>query len=534
MSDRRRQQPPWRTGATVAVAVVGVLIIGTVTWASLGGSREPTPVPPESPPPSATASASAGAQDPSVTAPPSPGLTEFYSQTLTWQPCRETFECATLTVPLDYRDPAGQRIDIALLKVSARGQPIGSLVVNPGGPGAPGTAYAEAAGRVFRAPLLESFDIVGFDPRGTGSSAQVDCLSDRELDAYVSADPDPDTPAEVAEFVASSERLGERCTRRSGELAQHVSTLEAAQDIDVLRAALGEQTLTYFGASYGTQLGATYAEVFPERVGRLVLDGAIDLSLSGEELSKQQAAGFELALRAYVANCVEQSTSCFLGTTTDAGVERIQEFLAAVEAEPLTTDLGSRRLEIGNAFYGLVAPLYQREAWSALSLALRSAFAGDGTTLLQFSDIYTSRETDGYSDNSIEANITISCLDYPGLTNPADVPRTYASFAEASPTFGRVFAWSQVGCNGFPAKPVLARRAIRAEGAAPILVVGTTRDPATPMRWAEALAEQLDSGVLLRRDGDGHTAYNAGNECIDDIIEAYLIRGSTPTNGRTC
>jgi pimeloyl-ACP methyl ester carboxylesterase len=521
---------PWTWWAGIVVGLVVVLIAGALAWREFAPTGD-EPEASASPTPSLEPS---DAPDPSVTTPPNPALAEFYDQSLDWTPCREEFQCASLAVPLDYRDPAGERIEIALLKVPAARVSRGALIVNPGGPGAPGTAYAEAAERVFRSPLLDNFDIVGFDPRGTGDSAPVDCLSDTELDDYVSGDPDPDTAAEVATFVASAELLGKRCAARSGKLAEHVSTLEAAQDIDVLRAALGESQLTYFGASYGTQLGATYAELFPDRVGRLVLDGAIDLSLSGPDLGKQQAAGFELALRAYIQNCVMESSSCFLGTTVDAGVTRIQQFLAEVEADPLSTELEGRRLEVGNAFYGLVAPLYQREAWAALSLALRAAFSGDGTTLLQFSDLYTSREADGYSDNSIEANITISCLDSPEFTDPDSVPETYQAYAEASPTFGRVFAWSQIGCNGFPAEPVLPPRAVRASGADPILVVGTTRDPATPMRWAEALASQLESGVLLRRDGDGHTAYNSGNECIDDTIEAYLLDGTVPADGFTC
>lgn len=531
MTNRRATvRRPWGLWAGLAVGLACLLVIGALAWNALGGSEVAGP---SLESPSASAKPT-GAPDPSITAPPNPALAEFYAQSLSWTPCREKFECAKFVVPLDYRVPGGEQIEIAVLKVAATGAPLGSLVVNPGGPGVPGTSYAEAAERVFRSPLLENFDIVGFDPRGTGGSAPVDCLSDSELDAYVSADPDPDTAAEVASFVASADLLGRRCAARSGELAEHVSTIEAAQDIDVLRAALGEARLTYFGASYGTQLGATYAELFPDRAGRLVLDGAIDLSLSGQDLGKQQAAGFELALRAYIQNCVEETSSCFLGSTVDAGVTRVQQFLADVEAAPLSTDLDGRRLRVGNAFYGLVAPLYQRDAWPALSLALRSALAGDGTTLLQFSDLYTSREGNGYADNSIEANITISCLDNPGVTSPASVPGTYEEYAAASPTFGRVFAWSQVGCNGFPTEPVLEPRVVRAKGAAPILVVGTTRDPATPMRWAEALAEQLDSGVLLRRDGDGHTAYNAGNECIDDTIERYLIDGTVPEDGLTC
>ncbi len=527
-------EPNSRGRWAIALGLVGVMVVGAVLWAVLDLANGVVGGPSTEPSRSAAPSASPGVPAPEVTAPPKPALAEFYRQSLDWEVCRKDFECATLEVPLDYRRPRGDRIKLALLKVAAEGDRIGSLVVNPGGPGASGTAYAESAKRVFRRPLRESFDIVGFDPRGTGDSAAIDCLSDEQLDAYVAADPDPETPAEELAFVTGVEALGDGCTDKSGALAKHVSTIEAAQDMDVLRATLGEADLTYFGASYGTQLGATYAELFPDRVGRLVLDGAIDLSLDGTELGKQQAAGFEVALRAYVENCIEESSACFLGETVDEGVARIQKFLADVESEALSTDLDGRRLEVGNAFYGLVAPLYSRDAWSSLSLALRQGFNGDGTTLLLFSDLYTSRGDDGYDDNSIEANLTINCLDNPGHKKADEVVATYPEYLAASPTFGRVFAWSALGCNGFPAESVLPQRTIVAAGAAPILVVGTTRDPATPMRWAEALAAQLESGVLLRRDGDGHTAYNSGNDCIDGAIEDYLTSSIVPRDGLTC
>lgn len=529
-------RPTSRGRWAIALVLVGVLVLGAVvgTVLALAGDDSDSSGDAESTPTPTAATVSPTPVDPEVTAPPVPALAAFYSQQLTWETCREDFQCATLEVPLDYRLPRGERIDIAVLKVPAAGDRIGSLVVNPGGPGASGTAYAEAAERVLRKPLLERFDVIGFDPRGTGDSTAVDCLTDDQLDDYVAADPHPDDPTEAAAFVRGVQELAAGCADKSGDLVRHVSTIEAARDMDVLRAAVGDAQLTYLGASYGTQLGATYADLFPQRAGRLVLDGAVDLSLSSKELGLQQAAGFEVALRAYVDNCVEKSDSCFLGDSVDGGVARIQEFLTEAEEEPLSTDLDGRRLEIGNAFYGLVAPLYAREAWSTLSLALRQAFNGDGTTLLLLSDAYTSRGTDGYNDNSIEANITINCLDKPSRIDPALVESTSEEYVAASATFGRVFAWSALGCNGFPATPELKPRDIRADGAAPILVVGTTRDPATPMRWAEALAEQLESGVLLRRDGDGHTAYNSDNECIDSTIEDYLIDGTVPVDGTTC
>jgi pimeloyl-ACP methyl ester carboxylesterase len=407
-------------------------------------------------------------------------------------------------------------------------------VVNPGGPGAPGTDYAAAAGRVFRQPLLDAFDVVGFDPRGTGESSPVDCLSDRELDAYLAEDPDPDTAAEEADYVEWTERIGEGCVERTGTIIGHVTTIEAARDMDILRAALGEERLTYLGASYGTRLGATYAELFPDRVGRLVLDGAIDVSMTSRELNLGQARGFQTALSAFVENCVEESSACFLGDSVDDGLQRIGEFLDDVDADPLPTG-SDRELTAGYALYGIITPLYNRDYWFLLSNALREGFGGDGVALLQLADLYASRTPDGgYSDNSMEAFYAINCLDDPSAIEPDDVEGEYADFEEASPTLGRVFAWSLTGCAGVQVTSSVEPLEIRADGAAPIVVVGTTRDPATPYKWAVALADQLESGVLVSRDGDGHTGYNAGNECVDEAVEAYLIEGEVPEDGLSC
>ncbi|WP_300641530.1 alpha/beta hydrolase [Nocardioides sp.] len=473
---------------------------------------------------------------PGATDAPDPALEEYYSQQLDWAPCEQDddLECAVLTVPVDYAEPEGDTLRVALLKVPATrpDQRIGSLVVNPGGPGAPGTSYAASAGQVFRPALFQAYDIVGFDPRGTGASAPVDCLSDAEMDEFLAADPAPDTEAEVDAVVEGLEDFFEACEQNSPDIVGHVTTVETARDMDVLRAALGESELDYFGASYGTKLGATYAELFPDRVGRLVLDGAVDVSLSSRDLTLGQAAGFQRALEAYVGACVDAG-DCFLGDSVDAGLQRIADFLDEVDAEPLPA--GDRDLTVGNAFYGIITPLYVSDFWFLLDEALETAFRGDGTSLMRLADLYASRNPDGtYADNSTEAIYAINCLDDPGSTDPAKIPAQIPEVEEVSPTLGEVFAWSLVGCLGFDLEPAEEAPRIRAEGAAPILVVGTTRDPATPYEWAEALADQLASGVLLTRDGDGHTAYNSGNECIDSTIEAYLLEGTVPEDGKRC
>ena len=513
--------------ALVAVFALALTAFVAVGLAIQGGTSDPPrarPTPsPTTPPPA------------SVTAAPEDALTDLYAQRIDWKPCQTNADndCGTLTVPVDYTEPAGATIDLALLRVPASGARVGSMVVNPGGPGAPGTSYAAAAGRVFRQPLLDGFDVVGFDPRGVGRSAPVDCLSDAELDAYLAGDPTPDTAEERASYKAGVLSYGEKCVAGSGPVLGHVTTIEAARDMDVLRSALGEAKLTYLGASYGTKLGATYAELFPDKVGRLVLDGAVDVSLDARSTSLEQAAGFETALRAYVQNCLDSTDNCFLGDTVDEGLATITGLLDSIEDEPLPA--GDRELEVGNAFYGIITPLYNRDYWFLLSTALASALEGKGSALMQLADAYASRGTDGsYTDNSVEANYAINCLDDPTSVPFRKVPSLFPAFDEASPTFGRIFAWGTTGCRGIEVTSSEKPLDIRGTGAAPILVLGTSRDPATPMKWAEALAAQLDSGVLVERDGDGHTAYNSGNGCIDSIVEDYLLDGTVPDDGTTC
>jgi pimeloyl-ACP methyl ester carboxylesterase len=510
----------------VVIGLVGAGIVGALAALGpegLSGRGAGVPAP--------TSTPAAGA-----TRAPDAALADFYGQRLRWATCRSDDECATLRVPLDYADPGGETIDLALLRVPAQrpSARIGSLVVNPGGPGVPGTDYAAQAAQAFREPLLARYDVVGFDPRGTGESSPVDCLSDRQLDAYTSSDPDPDTAAERREYADLVTAFGAGCEERSGALASHVTTVEAARDMDVLRAALGESTLTYLGASYGTKLGATYAELFPDRVGRMVLDGAVDLSVSSRRLSLEQARGFETALRAYVANCVEETDSCFLGDSVEAGLARIKQFTAQVDASPLATGT-DRELEVGNAFYGIVLPLYNRDYWTILSQALRAGFDGDGSVLLRLSDLYSSRnEQGGYDDNSAEAIYAINCLDDPYAIPASEVPANLPAFEKASPTFGAIFAWGLTTCGGVEAEATEPVPTVRAAGAAPIVVVGSTRDPATPYSGAVHLAQQLESGVLVTRDGDGHTGYNVGNSCVDGAVEDYLLDGTVPEDGLTC
>ncbi|MEZ0492434.1 alpha/beta hydrolase [Kineococcus sp. TBRC 1896] len=510
---------PSRSRAVVGLVAVSVLLTGC---SALGGSGpDPEPV--------GTARPVAGenATD--------PALAPFYSQRLQWADCSGGFQCTRLTVPVDYAQPTGPTTTLAVVRLPTRAtgeDRLGSLVLNPGGPGASGVEYARAAQNVVSQDVRDHFDVVGFDPRGVGESDPLRCLTDARVDTFLSTDPTPDDPAEVRALEQRTEELGRGCAR-AGPLAAHVDTLSAAKDVDVLRAALGDDKLSYLGKSYGTYLGAWYAEQFPQRVGRFVLDGAIDPALTSEQVNAGQAAGFEVALRSYVTACLA-GEDCPLTGTVDDGVAQVRALLDRLDANPLPTGTG-RPLVQGLAYLGVAYPLYSASLWPQLSTALTAALRGDGAPLLTLADAYAHRAPDGrYLDNSTTVIYAVNCLDRDDTQTEPEVAATVREFAAQSPTFGPYLAWGALACTDWPIAPVGQVRPVHAEGADPILVVGTTRDPATPYAWAQSLAGELSSGHLLTHDGDGHTAYATGSECVDDAVDTYLLSGTAPEEGTTC
>ncbi|MFJ9040928.1 alpha/beta hydrolase [Streptomyces sp. NPDC102406] len=496
---------------------------------------------------SACSSGSSASTDVSLAALPSSDqtrLSAYYDQAPKWHKCGASgFECATLRAPLDYEKPSGGDIELAVSrkKATGPGKRLGSLLVNPGGPGGSAIGYLQSyAGIGYPKKIRAAYDMVAVDPRGVARSAPVTCLDGKQMDTYTQTDVTPDDAGERSKLSAAFDTFASGCEtkdRTSRRILPHVSTVEAARDMDLVRAAVGDEKLNYVGASYGTFLGATYAGLYPERVGRLVLDGAMDPSLSARDMNRQQTAGFETAFTSFAKDCVARA-DCPLGTgTPDQAGKRLKSFFTKLDRTPIATgDPNGRTLGEALATTGVIAAMYDEGAWPQLREALTSAMKkGDGAGLLALSDSYYERDPDGTYTNLMFANAAVNCLDQPpSFTSAKEVEDALPSFEKASPVFGTGLAWSSLNCASWPVKATGEAHRITADGAAPILVVGTLRDPATPYPWAKALAGQLSSGRLLTYDGDGHTAYGRGSDCIDGAINTYLLTGTPPKDGKRC
>lgn len=461
----------------------------------------------------------------------------YYDQTLDWSTCGE-LECATVAVPLDWTRPDGGRVELAVTRRSAQGEGarIGSLLYNPGGPGSSGVdLVTEVGDQLITGRVASAYDLVGFDPRGVGSSRPIDCLTDEQMDEWLAADYALDTPEGLEQAQESGESFAQGCARLTGPLLPFVDTWSAARDMDVLRAALGDDELHYLGSSYGTLLGATYADFYADRVGRMVLDGALNPANSGDDVLLEQATGFDQSLRAYVEACLAGETgACPLSGSVDEGMRQVAAMIDAAEDAPLETD-EDREVTAAIFTTGVITALYSDDSWPYLSEALAQAKKGDGSALLYLADLYADRSDNGeYGSNLLEAFQAINCLDYPALQTDQEMQEQADRLAEVAPIFGPRMAYGDLLCSQWPYPAVRTPEPIKAAGAAPILVVGTTGDPATPYAWAQELAEQLESGVLLTYEGEGHTAYTRGSECIDKAIDAFLLKGVVPEEGTRC
>ena len=465
-------------------------------------------------------------------------LESYYSQELVWKDCKDDkkFQCAEIYVPIDYQNPGDASLTLALKKLSAKqsANKVGSLLINPGGPGGSGTDYVTYAEDAFGKRLMDSFDIIGFDPRGVAQSTPLDCLTDQEVDEFIAFDGTPDNDEELKASLQISLNLANSCESIANNLIAHVGTQEAARDMDIIRELVGDEKLNFLGASYGTYLGGMYAEIFPDKVGRLVLDGAVDPSLSGEEQSFDQAVGLDTALKRFVEDC-PQYDDCPLTKRGDGGVQEIREFLDSLDAKPLKTEDPDRLLTQAMGVYAVAGFLYSDEWWSYMRQSLATAFNGDGTDLLSINDLFNERNDDGtYATNATEAIYAINCFDEPSTSTEEQVREYAKTWIKDAPVFGDYLAWGNLSCSIWPVKDPNPINKFVAQTAAPIVVVGTKYDPATPYKWAVGLSSQLVTSVLLTYEGDGHTAYMRGSKCIDNEIENYLVDGIVPAKNIIC
>ena len=457
--------------------------------------------------------------------------------TLRWKACTDGlgFECASLDVPLDYTKPNGRKIAVGLTRVPAKNKSrkIGVMLVNPGGPGASGRKFArQLASGALPSEIRERFDLIGWDPRGVGITMTIKCLPDKDLDRINSVDPTPDTPAEFDQYVAGWKEFADGCAKRNGEKLKFAATDDVVNDMDRIREALGVEQISYMGFSYGTYLGAKYADRYPKRVRAFLLDGAMDPTADSDERIRRQAVGFELELNEFFAAC-DKLDDCPFTNNGETAAQAFDRIMNAIESKPLNAT-GGRTLGPGEGWTGVLTGLYNKTQWSVLRAALRGANRGDGSPLITMYDQYWNRGPDGVYENVSDANAATNCLDVPASKVVSHYVDLADELTKMAPRFGRFAALSSMVCAFWkiPVRGTLAP--VKAAGSAPILVVGTTRDPATPYVWAQALSQQLQGSVLLTYDGDGHTAFFTRNECIRDVVTPYLVDLTVPKPGITC
>lgn len=427
-------------------------------------------------------------------------LDGFYAQRLTWSGCGGGYECASLRVPLDYSTPGDRQMKINMIRLPATGKKIGSLLVNPGGPGASGVDFVKGNKSIVSASLRQRFDIVGFDPRGVGGSSPVRCMAPIELDAFFAVDQTPDTPGEEKLLKRWNRTFAQYCAKNaSKKLLANVTTVNAARDMDVMRAALGEQRLSYLGFSYGTYLGSIYADMFPKRIRAMVLDGAEDPSQTMDDFAVDQDKGFQVATASFLRDCFKTKGCPFKKHSVKAALKQLDLLYQRADLAPLRNAYDSRQVNEAVVRAAVDYSMYSTRLWPRLRQALTDAYKGEGARLLLLADESNGRRTNGSYDNGFEALMAINCVDHP-----------------ESP------------CPYWPVKGTRYPKKVRAAGSPPIVVVGTTRDPATPYKLAKALAAQLGNGVLLTNDADGHTAYAGSSSCLDRQIDRYLLTARAP------
>jgi pimeloyl-ACP methyl ester carboxylesterase len=445
-------------------------------------------------------------------------LAIFYTQSLLWEDCGRA-TCTRVTVPLDYAKPEGDTIALSVRRIGSPDLP--QLVLNPGGPGSEGTQFAQNIASSLDPAVTAAFTPVGFDPRGTGDSAPVRCFTGRSANTWLRTDLTPDTMAEQVRYMTAAAKISPACQRFSPTIAPYIGTENTVRDMDIIRGALGSEKLNWLGFSYGTSLGTRYAELFPRNVGRMVLDGAVDPSLNAMELSQGQSAGFQRAIKRF-------------DRKYPGSIAFINTLLASLDSAPMKTD-GLQKLAQSEASTAIFLSMYNTSFWPPLHDALAAAKKGDGTELQELS--YYANDQTGpttFSSNSISAFISINCWDFPQTPARQGLVRSADRFAKRAsvPELAMAMSWGNAPCSTWFDHSLITPAPANTSTTAPILIVGTTFDPATPISWARSLNKQLHTSSLLTYVGDGHTAYLSGNECVDRVVDQFLLTGVPPATKR--
>jgi pimeloyl-ACP methyl ester carboxylesterase len=449
-----------------------------------------------------------------------------------WEAWDAQVETAMVAAPIDYDDPSGEQLELFVARRLADDPEhrIGSLLINPGGPGFGGSDFAFYADQIFETRLLRCFDIVGWDPRGTGlSEPYIDCIDDYDP-YFAEIDITPDNDTEQRDLIAKSQEFADRCMEENDSIALHVGTNNSARDIDLLRDALGEDRTSYFGFSYGSELGATWATLFPTTVRAAVLDGASDPDADSLESSVQQLTGFEASLETFLAQCSADPSCAF--HSDGRAAEEFDALVASLDADPVPTRPGRPQANLAVAINGVIQAMYSEGYWPRLARALASARSGDGSGLLDLHDSYYQRYPDGTYGNELEAFQTISCADTDERRTVAEEDASVSLFREVAPRLVPEGSTGGYFCTFFPTAGD-PRIEITGEGAGPIVVIGTTGDPATPLTSTMAMADALEDGRLVVVEAEQHTGYGV-NDCVVDLVSDYLVDRVAPDDDTEC
>lgn len=470
-------------------------------------------------------------------------LTPFYGQKLSWSRPSNGIDTTKVTVPLDWSDPGGTTIKIAIARHSAGAGSLGSLLINPGGPGGSGYDFVEqAVSHVVTKAILAKYDIIGFDPRGVNhSTPKITCYTDPKQEnallygTYSSA---YGTQGWIDELTTVEKDWAAACVKNTGPLLGHIDAASNARDMDVIRAVLGDTKMHYLGYSYGTYLGTMYAELFPGKVGRMVLDGPIDPLVGDLDSLATQMAGFDSALKAYMAYCLKISGCPFTGTVAD-GLQQVRAVLDGIDTRHLVAT-GARALDSATVGTGISRTLYSESSWPALTTMFQDLAKDDADSTFANADAYNGRSADGtYHSNESDVYAAVTCAEGDLGTDGVTALQGLAKIDAAAPILGRYFAEDdyavlETACSNWPEKVAKLPTSFAAKGAPPIMVVATTNDPATPYAGGVSLSKQLSSGVLVTHTGEGHTVYAQGDTCIDDTVDAYLLSGKVPASDPMC